>query len=47
MQSGVVEFYGFSRSEAVSRALCVMAENVPGVKDGVDHTSRRIARQPS
>ena len=38
VQDGVVEFYGFSRSEAVSRALCVLAENVPGVKGVVDNT---------
>jgi osmotically-inducible protein OsmY len=47
VQNGVVEFYGFSRSEAVSRALCVLAENVPGVKRVVDHTSQRIGREPS
>jgi CBS domain-containing protein len=47
VQNGVVEFYGFSRSEAVSRALCVLAENVPGVKGVVDHTSQRIGREPS
>ena len=47
VQNGVVEFYGFSRSEAVSRALCVLAENVPGVKGVVDRTSQRLAREPS
>ena len=47
VRNGVVEFYGFSRSEAVSRALCVLAENVPGVKRVVDHTSQRVAREPS
>lgn len=47
VQNGVVEFYGFSRSEAVSRALYVLAENVPGVKGVVDHTSHRLAREPS
>jgi CBS domain-containing protein len=47
VQDGVAEFYGFSSSEAVSRALCVLAENVPGVKGVVDHTSHRVAREPS
>jgi CBS domain-containing protein len=47
VQNGIVEFYGFSRSEAVSHALCVLAENVPGVKGVVDHTSHRVAREPS
>lgn len=47
VRNGVVEFYGFSRSEAVSRALCVLAENVPGVRGVVDHTSQRVAREPS
>ena len=47
VQDGVVEFYGFSHSEAVGRALRVLAENVPGVKGVVDHTSRRLAREPS
>ncbi len=47
VQDGVVEFYGFSHSEAVGRALRVLAENVPGVKRVVDHTSRRLAREPS
>ena len=47
VQNGVVEFYGFSPSEAVSRALYVLAENVPGVKGVVDHTSHRLAREPS
>ena len=47
VQNGVVEFYGFSRSETISRALCVLAENVPGVKGVVDHTSQRIGREPS
>jgi CBS domain-containing protein len=35
---GVVEFHGFSRSEAVKRGLRVLAENVPGVKKVVDNT---------
>jgi osmotically-inducible protein OsmY len=47
VRDGVVEFYGYSRSETVSRALRVLAENVPGVKGVVDHTSRRLAREPS
>ena len=47
VQDGVVEFYGFSRSEAVSRALYVLAENVPGVKGVVDRTSHRLAGEPS
>ena len=47
VKNGVVEFYGLSRSEAVGRALCVLAENVPGVKGVVDHTSHRVAREAS
>jgi CBS domain-containing protein len=47
VQNGMVEFYGFSRSEVVGRALCVLAENVPGVKGVVDHTHHRLAREPS
>jgi CBS domain-containing protein len=35
-----VEFYGFSRSAAVQRALRVLAENVPGVKRVVDNTQQ-------
>jgi CBS domain-containing protein len=47
VQDGVVELYGFSRSEAVSRALYVLAENVPGVKRVVDHTRHRIRWEPA
>ncbi|WP_256336922.1 CBS domain-containing protein [Belnapia rosea] len=47
VQDGVVEFYGFTRSEAVSRALYVLAENVPGVKRVVDRTSHRIRWEPA
>ena len=38
VKDGVVEFHGFSRSEAVKRGLRVLAENVPGVKGVVDNT---------
>jgi CBS domain-containing protein len=38
VRDGVVEFSGFRHSEAVSRALRVLAENVPGVKEVVDNT---------
>jgi CBS domain-containing protein len=38
VRDGVVEFHGFSRSEAVKRALRVLAENVPGVRGVVDNT---------
>jgi CBS domain-containing protein len=38
VRGGVVEFHGFSRSEAVKRGLRVLAENVPGVKGVVDST---------
>jgi CBS domain-containing protein len=38
VQNGVVEFSGFYHSEAVSRALRVLAGNVPGVKEVVDNT---------
>ena len=47
VQDGVVEIFGFSRSEAVSRALYVLAENVPGVKRVVDRTSRRVRWEPA
>jgi CBS domain-containing protein len=47
VRNGVVEFYGFSRSETVSRALCVLAENVPGVKSVLDHTRHRAVMDPS
>ena len=35
---GVVEFSGFHHSDATSRALRVLAGNVPGVKEVVDNT---------
>jgi CBS domain-containing protein len=38
VKDGVVDFHGFSRSEAVQRGLRVLAENVPGVKGVVDNT---------
>jgi CBS domain-containing protein len=38
VKDGIVEFHGFSRSEAVSRALRVLAEQVPGVKGVKDET---------
>ncbi|MBW8271391.1 CBS domain-containing protein [Caldovatus sp. SYSU G05006] len=38
VKDGVVEFHGFRRSEAVQRALRVLAENVPGVRKVVDRT---------
>lgn len=38
VKQGVVEFYGFRRSDAVQRGLRVLALNVPGVKDVVDST---------
>ncbi len=38
VKDGVVEFSGFSRSNAVQRGLRVLAENVPGVKGVVDNT---------
>jgi CBS domain-containing protein len=38
VQDGVVEFHGFSRSNAVQRGLRVLAENVPGVKGVKDST---------
>jgi CBS domain-containing protein len=41
VRNGVVEFSGFHQSEAVNRALRVLAENVPGVKQVVDHTLPR------
>jgi CBS domain-containing protein len=33
VKDGVVTYYGFCRSDAVKRALRVLAEGVPGVKD--------------
>ncbi|WP_372618991.1 CBS domain-containing protein [Falsiroseomonas sp.] len=47
VQDGVVEFYGYSPSETVSRALRVLAENVPGVKGVVDRTRHRFSGDPS
>ena len=38
VKDGVVSFHGFRRSEAVQRALRVLAEAVPGVKSVVDDT---------
>jgi CBS domain-containing protein len=47
VQDGVVEFYGFSSSTAISHALRVLAENIPGVKGVVDRTRHRIGSEPS
>ncbi|MFH5926554.1 CBS domain-containing protein [Roseomonas xinghualingensis] len=41
VRDGVVEFSGFRHSEMVSRALRLLAENVPGVKQVVDRTLPR------
>jgi len=38
VKDGVVEIHGFSRSAAVQRALRVLAEQVPGVKEVKDFT---------
>jgi CBS domain-containing protein len=38
VKDGVVTFHGFRRSDAVQKALRVLAENVPGVKDIKDDT---------
>jgi CBS domain-containing protein len=38
VKDGVVEFHGFMRTDAVRRALRVLAENVPGVKAVEDKT---------
>jgi osmotically-inducible protein OsmY len=38
VKDGVVEFHGFSRTDAVKRGLRVLAENVPGVKGVIDST---------
>jgi len=38
VKDGAVTFHGFSRSEAVKRALRVLAENVPGVTSVTDET---------
>ena len=40
VRGGEVEFYGFSRSASVQRALRVLAESVPGVKRMVDNTQQ-------
>ena len=40
VRGGEVEFYGFSRSASVQRALRVLAENVPGVERVVDNTQQ-------
>lgn len=38
VKDGTVTFHGFRRSEAVQKALRVLAENIPGVKAVVDDT---------
>jgi CBS domain-containing protein len=38
VKDGTVTFHGFRRSDAVQKALRVLAENVPGVKAVVDDT---------
>ena len=38
VKDGVVSFHGFRRSDAVQKALRVLAENVPGVKSVTDDT---------
>jgi osmotically-inducible protein OsmY len=38
VKDGVVEFHGFSTSEAAQRGLHVLAEQVPGVKGVADRT---------
>lgn len=38
VKDGVVTFHGFRRSDAVQKALRVLAENVPGVKSVADDT---------
>lgn len=40
VRGGEVEFYGFSRSASVQRALRVLAENVPGVGKVTDNTQQ-------
>ena len=40
VRGGEVEFYGFSRSASVQRALRVLAENVPGVSKVTDSTQQ-------
>jgi CBS domain-containing protein len=40
VRGGEVEFYGFSRSASVQRALRVLAENVPGVSKVTDRTQQ-------
>ncbi|MBP0447865.1 CBS domain-containing protein [Roseomonas sp. SSH11] len=38
VREGVVEFSGYRQTETIGRALRVLAENVPGVKQVVDRT---------
>jgi CBS domain-containing protein len=38
--NGVVHLWGYMLSEPARRALCVAAENIPGVKSVEDHTRR-------
>jgi CBS domain-containing protein len=38
--NGVVHLWGYMMSEPARRALCVAAENIPGVKSVEDHTRR-------
>ncbi|MBP0447522.1 CBS domain-containing protein [Roseomonas sp. SSH11] len=38
VRQGVVMYFGVNHSEATSRALRVLAENIPGVRDVVDNT---------
>jgi CBS domain-containing protein len=40
VQNGVVHLWGYALSASEQRALCVAAENVPGVKAVHDHTSK-------
>jgi CBS domain-containing protein len=47
VKDGTVEFFGYSPSASVSRALRVLAENVPGVKAVVEPTRYWRAREPS
>lgn len=47
VENGIVEFYGYSPSATVSRALRVLAENVPGVSGVVDRTRHRLSIDPS
>jgi CBS domain-containing protein len=45
-EKGRVELFGLTPSKAVSRALCVLAENVPGVTEVADHTRERLGWEP-